>query len=146
MKAHQNFDLKSRYLKSELDRHQGYIDALRNAISQRIKKQGERRLEKSLARSTTSLHRAESEGNLLLRTTGKSLPQGPNGEKGFGEQQVDLNDDENETGGTPNGEGKATITNNMKGLAIDDGGIGRKENGWEEDSPRTPLARSETRL
>lgn len=42
-------------------KYETYIDALRSAVAQRVKEQGKRKLEKSLARSMTSLHRRESE-------------------------------------------------------------------------------------
>jgi hypothetical protein len=45
----------------EIFKHETYIEALRNAIALRVQKQGERKLEKSLGRSMTSLHRRESE-------------------------------------------------------------------------------------
>lgn len=46
---------------AEQARYDIYVDALQEAIALRIKKQGERKLEKSLQRSMTSLHRRESE-------------------------------------------------------------------------------------
>jgi len=51
---------KSRYLVAELSKYRTYRDTLQEAIELRVKKQGERKLEKSLARSMTSLHRRES--------------------------------------------------------------------------------------
>lgn len=63
MKATQNFTLRGSYLVKEIYRYEGYIDTLRSAIALRLKKQGERKLEKSLARSMTSLHRRESEAS-----------------------------------------------------------------------------------
>lgn len=51
---------KSKYTHSEIHKYETYIEALRAAIALRVKKQGERKLERSLARSMTSLHRPDS--------------------------------------------------------------------------------------
>ena len=55
-----NWTSKYKYLVAELARYEGYIDTLKDAIALRIKKQGEKKFEKSLARSTTSLHGRDS--------------------------------------------------------------------------------------
>ncbi|WRT65157.1 uncharacterized protein IL334_002100 [Kwoniella shivajii] len=58
-KARDNWKSKSHYIHTEIFKYETYVEALRNAISLRVKKQGEKKLEKSLARSMTSLHRAD---------------------------------------------------------------------------------------
>lgn len=55
-KAKQNWVAKGKYIHSEVYKYETYVEALRNAIALRVKKQGERKLERSLARSMTSLH------------------------------------------------------------------------------------------
>ena len=60
-KAKQNWVAKSKYIHSEVYKYETYVEALRNAIAMRVKKQGERKLERSLARSMTSFHRRSSE-------------------------------------------------------------------------------------
>lgn len=60
-KAKENWKARSLYLHNEVIKYDTYIDSLRSAISLRLKKAGERKLERSLARSMTSLHRRESE-------------------------------------------------------------------------------------
>nr|XP_019008884.1 uncharacterized protein I206_06570 [Kwoniella pini CBS 10737]OCF47665.1 hypothetical protein I206_06570 [Kwoniella pini CBS 10737] len=57
LKAKENWKSKSHYIHTEIFKYETYVEALRNAISLRVKKQGEKKLEKSLARSMTSLHR-----------------------------------------------------------------------------------------
>ena len=127
MKAHQNFQLKAKFLVNEVYRYEAYIEVLRQAISLRVKKQGEKKLEKSLARSTTSLHRAESEGNML-----EKYMEPANGGKSVTEGDED------------GGEGHTRherITRNLKGLAIDSNGA----NGHEKDDreePITPVVRT----
>lgn len=61
MKARDNWKARSLYLHTEVVKYNTYIDSLQSAISLRLKKSGERKLEKSLARSMTSLHRRQSE-------------------------------------------------------------------------------------
>nr|XP_018265878.1 uncharacterized protein I303_02254 [Kwoniella dejecticola CBS 10117]OBR88036.1 hypothetical protein I303_02254 [Kwoniella dejecticola CBS 10117] len=60
IKARENWKAKSHYIHTEIFKYETYVEALRNAISLRVKKQGEKKLEKSLARSMTSLHRQSS--------------------------------------------------------------------------------------
>ncbi|WVQ97714.1 hypothetical protein IAU59_004828 [Kwoniella sp. CBS 9459] len=60
-KARDNWKAKSHYIHTEIYKYETYVEALRNAISLRVKKQGEKKLEKSLARSLTSLHHHEEE-------------------------------------------------------------------------------------
>ena len=60
-KAKHNWVAKSKYIHSEVYKYETYVEALRNAIAMRVKKQGERKLERSLARSMTSFHRRSSE-------------------------------------------------------------------------------------
>lgn len=52
------------FLLNEVIKYNTYIDSLQSAISLRLKKSGERKLENSLARSNASLHRRES-GDLM---------------------------------------------------------------------------------
>lgn len=46
-----NWKTKSLFIHSEIVKYETYVDALRNAISLRVKQQGERKLEKALKRS-----------------------------------------------------------------------------------------------
>jgi hypothetical protein len=55
-KARDNWTAKSRYIHSEIFKYETYVEALRNAIALRIERQGQKKLERSLARSTVSLH------------------------------------------------------------------------------------------
>jgi PH/SEC7 domain-containing protein len=55
-KARDNWTAKSRYIHSEIFKYETYVEALRNAIALRLDRQGQKRLEKALARSTASLH------------------------------------------------------------------------------------------
>lgn len=57
VKARENWTAKSRYIHSEIFKYETYVEALRNAINLRIQRQGERKVERSLARSTPSLRR-----------------------------------------------------------------------------------------
>ncbi|WWC87292.1 uncharacterized protein L201_002180 [Kwoniella dendrophila CBS 6074] len=61
IKARENWKAKSHYIHTEIFKYETYVESLRNAISLRVKKQGEKKLEKSLARSMTSLHRRSSQ-------------------------------------------------------------------------------------
>ncbi|OWZ66978.1 hypothetical protein AYX15_01888 [Cryptococcus neoformans] len=54
-KAKENWKAKSHYIHSEIFKYETYIDALRNAISLRVKKQGEKKLGKSLTVSNNNL-------------------------------------------------------------------------------------------
>lgn len=49
-KTRANWFAKSRYLHTEVVKYEVYVDSLKQAINQRLKRQGERKLEKSLAR------------------------------------------------------------------------------------------------
>lgn len=53
-------------------RYEAYVETLREAIALRVKKQGERKLEKSLARSMTSFHRRESADEIGRATAADS--------------------------------------------------------------------------
>lgn len=55
-KARDNWTAKSRYIHSEIFKYETYVEALRNTIAQRVERQGQKKLERSLARSTVSLH------------------------------------------------------------------------------------------
>nr|XP_019047599.1 hypothetical protein I302_04215 [Kwoniella bestiolae CBS 10118]OCF26529.1 hypothetical protein I302_04215 [Kwoniella bestiolae CBS 10118] len=93
-KARENWKAKSHYIHTEIFKYETYVEALRNAISLRVKKQGEKKLEKSLARSMTSLHRQDSqeqegEGELGMRNANRDGDEG--------------DEDEDEGYGTPNG-------------------------------------------
>lgn len=57
MRARDNWTAKSRYIHSEIFKYETYVEALRNAINQRVQRQGERKVERSLARSTPSIRR-----------------------------------------------------------------------------------------
>ena len=57
MKAQQNYKAKLQYLQSEIYKYEIYIEALKSAVRDRLKKQGDRGLERSLARSAASLRR-----------------------------------------------------------------------------------------
>ncbi|WVN88786.1 uncharacterized protein L203_103999 [Cryptococcus depauperatus CBS 7841] len=59
-KAKDNWRIKSHYIHTEIYKYETYIDALKNAISLRVKKQGEKKLEKSLNTSLNSLHAISS--------------------------------------------------------------------------------------
>ena len=50
-KAQTNFTNKRKYLVAECFKYEGYIKTLRAAIALRLEKQGERKLEQSLASS-----------------------------------------------------------------------------------------------
>ncbi|GFZ49007.1 hypothetical protein JCM24511_06756 [Saitozyma sp. JCM 24511] len=71
VKARDNWRARSHYIHTEIVKYKTYVDALRAAISQRVKQQGERKLEKSLQRSNASLHRRDS-GDALSRFTSTS--------------------------------------------------------------------------
>ncbi|KAK8846626.1 hypothetical protein IAR55_005713 [Kwoniella newhampshirensis] len=62
-KAKENWKSKSHYIHTEIFKYETYVEALRNAISLRVKKQGEKKLEKSLATSMNSLNRAAEESD-----------------------------------------------------------------------------------
>ncbi|WWD21934.1 hypothetical protein CI109_106422 [Kwoniella shandongensis] len=62
-KARDNWKAKSHYIHTEIFKYETYVEALRNAISLRVKKQGEKKLEKSLATSMKSLNRAAEESD-----------------------------------------------------------------------------------
>lgn len=68
-KARANWLARDRYLRDELRRYETYIDVMKEAIALRFKKQGEKRLEKSLKRSAASLHRRDSEADQLEQLT-----------------------------------------------------------------------------
>ncbi|WVR04320.1 hypothetical protein IAU60_001320 [Kwoniella sp. DSM 27419] len=59
VKAKENWKAKSHYIHTEIYKYETYVESLRNAISLRVKKQGEKKLERSLARSI-SLHGRDS--------------------------------------------------------------------------------------
>jgi hypothetical protein len=50
LKSMDNWKMRSLYIHSEIVKYEVYVDALKTAISTRFKKQGERKLEKSLKR------------------------------------------------------------------------------------------------
>ena len=55
-KARENWLAKSRYMHTEIHKYETYLEALRDAIALRVKKQGENKLDRSLRRSVGSLH------------------------------------------------------------------------------------------
>ncbi|GMK57715.1 hypothetical protein CspeluHIS016_0405490 [Cutaneotrichosporon spelunceum] len=57
MRARENWTTKSRYTHSEIFKYETYVEALRNAINHRVQRQGERKVERSLARSAPSIRR-----------------------------------------------------------------------------------------
>ncbi|KLT43101.1 SEC7-like protein [Cutaneotrichosporon oleaginosum] len=57
MRARENWTAKSRYIHSEIFKYETYVEALRNAMNQRVQRQGERKVERSLARSAPSIRR-----------------------------------------------------------------------------------------
>ncbi|KAL1408171.1 hypothetical protein Q8F55_004976 [Vanrija albida] len=59
LKARENWTAKSRYIHSEIFKYETYVEALRNAIGLRVQKQGEKKLERSLQRSTLSLQQQQ---------------------------------------------------------------------------------------
>lgn len=59
IRARDNWTSKSRYIHSEIFKYETFVEALRNAIQQRVQRQGEKKLERSLARSTISLQHQE---------------------------------------------------------------------------------------
>ena len=140
-KAHHNFQIKARYLVDEIYRYQNYVDSLRAAIALRVKKQGEKRLEKSLARSTTSLHRANSEANLLYKHL----------KSGNGENRAMDGAESHANGEATNGQNHGgpddlnrTIrknTRNYRKLAISSVTNGAGENGDDAEGPLTPTVR-----
>jgi PH/SEC7 domain-containing protein len=90
-KSHANWTAKYKYLVAEKSRYECYVDALNNAIALRIKKQGEKKLEKSLQRSMTSFHRRESEDGAGVSNAKAGLPLGrTNGFKGRRDMGDDL--------------------------------------------------------
>ncbi|WVQ68851.1 uncharacterized protein L199_007060 [Kwoniella botswanensis] len=101
-KARENWKAKSHYIHTEIFKYETYVEALRNAISLRVKKQGEKKLEKSLARSMTSLHRKDSqddaneeeEEEYEITTTKKNGTHNGHDEE---------DDDDDEGYGTPSG-------------------------------------------
>lgn len=56
VRARDNWTAKSRYIHSEIFKYETFVEALRNAIQLRVQRQGEKKLERSLARSNVSLH------------------------------------------------------------------------------------------
>ena len=100
---------------AEKTRYDGYVETLKDAIALRIKKQGEKKLEKSLQRSMTSLHRRESEDadriiqglpRNLARVNGNGFSGRREGSEGLsivpGGREVDFDgDDESEVATTP---------------------------------------------
>lgn len=91
---------KSRYIHSEVYKYETYVEALRSAIALRVKKQGEKKLERSLARSMTSLHRRESaDANTDMDESEYEVPDGLRIDTGL---KVDAGKgDEEETAVTP---------------------------------------------
>jgi PH/SEC7 domain-containing protein len=72
-KARENWTAKSRYMLTEIHKYETYIEALRAAIALRVKKQGEKKLDRSLRRSFGSLHLLnEDEGG----DDGRATPTG----------------------------------------------------------------------
>jgi PH/SEC7 domain-containing protein len=113
MKAHNNWVAKTRYLVHEIYKYETYIEALRSAIALRVKKQGERKLEKSLRRSMDSYHRRTSE------------------DRGWeGQLEDDISEEfvyESKSG---------LVGRNIKGLTVGLAGVADEE----EDEPITPVA------
>ncbi|EAL21419.1 hypothetical protein CNBD1140 [Cryptococcus deneoformans B-3501A] len=72
-KAKENWKAKSHYIHSEIFKYETYIDALRNAISLRAKKQGEKKLEKSLAMPNNNLQSSSGDKSGALDKTEKAV-------------------------------------------------------------------------
>lgn len=79
VKARENWTAKSRYIHSEIFKYETYVEALRNAINLRVQRQGERKVERSLQRSTPSLRR-DQHGHRKVNGTGMTAVEGPEGE------------------------------------------------------------------
>ncbi|KAH7108141.1 hypothetical protein BKA62DRAFT_9648 [Auriculariales sp. MPI-PUGE-AT-0066] len=60
-KANANWDRKSEYLKSEVVKYSTYVESLRTAMAMRLKKRGEKALERALSGTVTSDHRGTEE-------------------------------------------------------------------------------------
>ncbi|WVQ76687.1 hypothetical protein IAR50_006361 [Cryptococcus sp. DSM 104548] len=115
-KAKDNWRAKSHYIHTEIFKYETYIDALRRAIHLRVKKSGEKKLEKSLNSSIHGLH-AVAEG--------KTSPLVGASEKSEDEEEEDQFED-------------AAAELGKKPLTIDPA-AGRDDDG-EEEQPITPGA------
>lgn len=77
-KARENYRLKASYLHREVFKIRIYLETLHAAIAQRVKRQGEKKLEKSLTRSA-SFHRRDSEPGLLTAAMSAKVVDGAEG-------------------------------------------------------------------